>query len=86
MLRGPLAEGEAMLIRPSSSVHMFFMRYPLDIVFIAKDGTVVKVVPNLKQWRVALGGKGAHSALELAAGKAAGIGVGDRIAFDSTPA
>jgi len=86
MLRGPLAEDEAMLIKPSSSVHMFFMRYPLDIVFIAKDSTVVKVVPHLKQWRLALGGKGAHSALELPAGKAAGISVGHRLAFDSTPA
>lgn len=82
MLRGPLAEGEALLIRPCSSVHMFFMRFPLDIVFFDKEGAVVKVVSNLKPWRMALGGKGAWSALELAAGSAAGISIGDRLAFE----
>ena len=82
MLQKPLEDGEALLIKPCSSVHMFFMRFALDIVFFDKAGAVVKIVPNLKPWRMALGGKGAWSALELPVGVAAGISVGDQIAFE----
>ena len=52
--REGLAPGSAMVIAPSNSVHMFFMRFPLDIVFVAKDGTVVKACPNVRPWRIAL--------------------------------
>ena len=84
MLRRPLEEGEALLIRPCSSVHMFFMRFALDIVFIDKQGAVVKIVAGLKPWRMALGGKGAWSALEMPAGSAAGrVSLGDRLEFDA---
>jgi uncharacterized membrane protein (UPF0127 family) len=83
MLRGPLAEGEALLIRPCNSVHMFFMRFALDIVFLDKEGTVVRVVSDLKPWRVALGGKGAHDALELPSGAASGVSVGDKLSFEA---
>lgn len=86
MLRKPLAEGEALLIRPCSSVHMFFMRFALDIVFVDRQGDVVKVVPRLKPWRMALGGKGAHSALEMAAGSAEGnVNVADHLEFVAAP-
>jgi uncharacterized membrane protein (UPF0127 family) len=51
--RSGIAAGSAMVIAPSNSVHMFFMRFPLDIVFVAKDGTVVKTRPNVRPWRVA---------------------------------
>ncbi len=82
MMHGPLAEGEALLINPCSSVHMFFMRIPLDIVFLDKENRVVKIISSLKQWRIALGGKGAHSALEMAAGSATGVSVGDKLVFE----
>jgi uncharacterized membrane protein (UPF0127 family) len=82
MLHPPLAEGEALLIRPCNSVHMFFMRFPLDVVFTDRHGVVVKVARGLKPWRMALGGKAAHSALELAAGVAAGVSVGDTLVFE----
>jgi uncharacterized membrane protein (UPF0127 family) len=50
------------------------MRFPIDVVFIARDGEVVKVVPALKPWRTA-GARGARSALELAAGEAGRRGI-----------
>lgn len=51
--RSGIPAGSAMVIAPSNSVHMFFMRFPLDIVFVAKDGTVVKVRQNVRPWRIA---------------------------------
>jgi len=83
MGRRSLPEGGALLIKPCSSVQTFFMRFPIDVLFLDGDGQVVKVVPALKPYRVAFGGRGARSALELPAGVAAhcGIAVGDRLVW-----
>lgn len=71
-----LDRGTAMIIAPSSSVHMFFMKFALDVVFVKADGRVVKVVRNLKPWRMAAA-FGALAAIEFAAGAASGISEGD---------
>lgn len=36
-----------------SSVHMFGMKFPLDIIFLDQNNTVVKIVEDLKPWRIA---------------------------------
>jgi len=76
--RRGLGPGEGMLIRPAPSVHTFFMRFPIDVVFLDRSLTVVKVVHGLRAWRAA-GGRRAVAALELPAGTAvaAGIQAGD---------
>ena len=48
-----LAQDEAMLFRNCQSIHMFGMKIPLDIIFLAKDGTVLKMIENLKPWKIA---------------------------------
>jgi uncharacterized protein len=68
--RRELASGEGMLIRPTSSIHTFFMRFPIDAVFLSRDGEVLKVKPNVGAWRARFC-RGAHSVLELPAGEAA---------------
>ena len=60
--------GRGLLIERCPSVHTFGMRYPIDVVFLSGTGRVVRVVRNLKPWRVARGGKGAQAVVELAAG------------------
>ena len=86
MGRRSLPEGGGMLITPCSSVQTTFMRFAIDVVFLDRDGQVVKVVPELKPYRGAFGGRGAHSLLELPAGAAAhgGIAVGDRLVWEDT--
>jgi len=82
LLRTPeLLAGEGLWIERSPSIHMFFMKYPIDAVFVAADGRVTKVVPNLKPWRVVWWAPGARDCLELPAGAAAasGIQVGDQL-------
>jgi uncharacterized protein len=74
MGRRALPPGEGMLFEPGGSVHMFFMRFPLDVVFCDKELTVVGVARGLRPWRVA-GRRGAKLTLELAAGEAAARGV-----------
>ena len=84
MGRARLAEGHGLLITPCSSIHMFFMRFAIDVVFLDRSLRVTKVVHAIKPWRVALGG-GGHSALELLPGAAlaAGVEVGDLIEFET---
>jgi uncharacterized membrane protein (UPF0127 family) len=67
--RDSLASGEGLLINPGPSVHMFFMRFPIDVVFLDRDRTVVKIVHDLQPWRTA-GARKAVAALELPAGTA----------------
>ncbi|HYY65366.1 MAG TPA: DUF192 domain-containing protein [Gaiellaceae bacterium] len=78
--RNGLETGEGLLLRPASSIHMLFMRFAIDVVFVARDGAVVKIASNVRPWRIA-GARGAKLALELPAGEAErrGIGVGDRL-------
>jgi uncharacterized protein len=72
--RKGLEPGGGMLLTPEPSVHMFFMRFPLDVVFLDRDHKVVGVRHELRPWRVA-GAKGAYATLELPAGAAAAAGV-----------
>jgi uncharacterized protein len=87
MMRKSLGEREGLLIQPCSSVHCFFMRFPIDVIFIDKESKVVRIVPSLKPWRLSLGGKGAHSALEMNGGAASGlVSVGDTLSFEPAEA
>jgi uncharacterized protein len=63
-----------MLISRTGSVHTFFMRFPIDVVFVDRSRTIVKIVPNLRPWRMAMARR-AKSTLELPAGSAASIGL-----------
>jgi uncharacterized membrane protein (UPF0127 family) len=66
--RTRLEEGEALLIRPTWSVHTFFMRFPIDVVFVDRGLRILAVEPNLRPWRAAAR-RGAHAVLELTAGE-----------------
>jgi uncharacterized protein len=72
--RDGLRAGEGLLIRPTSAIHTFFMRFAIDVVFIDRAGVVQKVVSALRPWRFA-GNRGARCALELRAGEAAALGI-----------
>jgi uncharacterized membrane protein (UPF0127 family) len=69
---------------PFMSMHMFFMRFPIDIVFLDGQGRVLKVNRDLRPWRFSSVVFGARFALELAAGAASRshTEVGDLIAIE----
>ncbi len=79
--RARLEPGEGMLFRPAGSIHMFFMRFPIDAVFCTTDLEVIDVERNLAPWRVA-GRKGAKVVIELGAGTAEAVAAGDRPVLD----
>lgn len=65
-----LADDEGLWISPCNSIHMFFMRFAIDAVFVDRQLRVVRIVENLRPWRMARGGSRAHSVFELRAGRA----------------
>ena len=81
-----LAPGEGLWIERSPSIHMFFMRFAIDAVFVAADGRVTKIVENLRPWRVVWWARGARDCLELPVGAVAASGtrVGDRLELSSS--
>jgi uncharacterized protein len=71
--RRSLDEGEGLAFR-EKSIHMLFMRMPIDAVFCDAELTVVKVVANLRPWRFAAS-RNARFVLEIAAGDAERLGL-----------
>ena len=72
--RSRLDEGEGLWLEPASSIHTWFMRFPIDAVFLDSDRVVVKVVAELRPWR-ASSRRRARAVLELPAGEAARRGL-----------
>jgi uncharacterized protein len=78
--RSSLPAGEAIILEPAASIHMFFMRFGIDVLFLDSSGAVLKVVRDLRPWRLA-SAKGARSVIEMAAGSTNGLDLepGDRV-------
>jgi uncharacterized protein len=81
--RRGLSAGGGLLIRPCHAVHTWFMRFPIDVVFIDEDQRVVRIVPHMAPFHAASGGWRARAVVELPAGCAAAAGLqeGDRVSF-----
>ena len=83
--RAGLPAGGGMLIENCSSIHTFFMKFPLDVIFFGADMSVNKVVARLAPWRLA-GSLGARGVVELPAGTTERIpvAVGDRLRIEDS--
>jgi uncharacterized protein len=87
--RDALAPGSGMLFEggflPLMWMHMFFMRFAIDIVFLDKSNRVLRINHSLKPWRVSSLVLGARKALELEAGAAVRSGTvkGDQLDLSS---
>ena len=83
MGRRSLPADEGLLLMRSSSVHMSFMRFALDVVYLDAGFRVTKIA-TVRPWRFSVGGRGARHALELNAGAAQRLGlrVGEQLALD----
>ena len=65
--RRGLAAGEGLVLAPCSSIHTAFMRFPIDLVFVARDGRVLKTAVAVRPWRIRLAWR-AFAVVELPAG------------------
>jgi uncharacterized membrane protein (UPF0127 family) len=76
--RDALDLSAGMMLAPCVAVHTAFMRFPIDVVFVDRDGVVRKIVRDLKPWRIATSPR-AYAAVELAAGVERDVVPGDRL-------
>jgi len=79
-----LAPGEGLWIVPCESVHTFFMKFAIDLVYLDKQKKIKKIRHAVGPWRMSACFS-AHSVLELPAGtlKETGTEPGDELAMDS---
>ncbi len=82
-----LAPGEALVISPCNSVHMFGMAFALDVVFVDRDRRVVRVVPELQPRRFTRIHLRARHTVELPVGVIAASGTcpGDQLDLGTIP-
>jgi uncharacterized protein len=80
--RDGLDASAALVLLPSFAIHTAFMRFPIDALFVDRDGVVVRRVERLEPWRIAVAWR-AHAVVELAAGALAhaDVRVGDRLSL-----
>ena len=71
-----LRDGSALVIAPTNAIHTFFMRFDIDVVFVRRDGLVVKIRAAMPPWRIA-GALRAHAVIELPAGTCERCGTGE---------
>ncbi len=50
--RDRMGEDEGLLIKPCNSIHTFFMKFPIDVLFLDRKGRVVKAAKDIKPFRL----------------------------------
>lgn len=60
-------DDDALVIAPCAAIHTFFMRFPIDVIFVDRQGRIVRCVSDVGPWRLA-GSFGSFATVELQAG------------------
>ena len=86
--RSALAPGEGLVLRPCNAVHTVGMRFPIDVVHLDADSRALRVVGNLRPWRLGPLVWGSRVVVELPAGtaRAMGTGQGDEVRLEEPTA
>lgn len=80
-----LKEGHGMLITPCNSIHTFFMKIPLDVIYLGKDNRIISMKQNIKPQRLSMC-KSASSVLELMTGQIqlSNLKTGDKLLWETS--
>lgn len=83
--RDGLKETQALWIHRCNSIHTFFMRFAIDLIFVNRDLVVTKTVTNVRPGRLVFAGWNSASVIELKAGflDKNPVKVGDKLHVDS---
>jgi uncharacterized protein len=78
-----LEDGQGLLFKNCTSLHTFFMRFPIDVVFTDKNGKVLKAAPGVRPFKLVAAPLRAYCAIELPAGaiERSGTRKGDVLEF-----
>ena len=67
MLAQPLKGSEGLFLTKTNSIHMFFMKYEIDVIFLDKDNIVIDTIISMKRRRVSKIYKNCKNVIELKA-------------------
>lgn len=83
MFRKELPHATALLLASCNSVHMCFMRFSIDVIYVDHEYRIIKVIENLKPWVGLSICRNAWATLEMTAGEAkrCGLTVGKKLIF-----
>ena len=81
MLKKELPSATGLLLAPCNSVHMCFMRFAIDVVYMDKEFNIIKIVKHLRPWTGISMCKNAWAAMEMTAGETerCGLAVGQKL-------
>ncbi len=84
MFKKNIRDEEALIFYQAPSIHTFFMRFPIDILFLGRQMKVKRIVCGLRPWRLSVCW-GASTTIELPSGKIrqTKVQVGDKITIIS---
>src|SRR5262245_722457 len=85
MGRTELPAGRGLVLQPGGGIHTWFMRIPIDVVHVGRQGEVTHVLRAIKPWRFGPLFVGKKQAVELPAGAAASTVPGDQIEVEAIP-
>lgn len=82
--RKSFENGEALIIKRCRAIHMFFMLFAIDVIFIDKNFSVVGIVEKIKPFQLSPIFWKANFAIELPEGviQNTRISLGDKIRFE----
>ena len=79
LARPQLKPGEGLWIVPCGSIHTWGMRYAIDVLFLDRELRVLRITRGLQPWKAGWAPPGTRSVVELPAGGAEGVAVGDQL-------
>ena len=82
--RASLEPGDGLVIDPCDTIHTWFMRFPIDVLFVDGDGVVVRAIESLGPFRFASGRPRARRTIELPPGtlRRAAVAAGARVRME----
>ena len=85
MGRRELPAGSGLVVEPSGSVHTFWMRFPIDVIFVDRANRIVGLREAMPPNRPFAGAWRAYRTIELPAGtiRQSGTRKGDQLRFES---
>ena len=81
--RDGLPKGTALVLAPCGSVHTWFMRFTIDVIFCDREGRVLKTAVGLRPWRMSAVWRRGFAVIEVASGAPNLPSVGDEVELRS---
>lgn len=78
-LMGKKSTSIGLIFNKTKQIHMFFMRFPLDIYFLDQQGYVIKIIRNIQPWEISPKVPEAYFVIEFYAGHETHLEIGDKL-------